>query len=89
MCEHVLEDCIRITIVLVWVYASRSFNFDLARTINVGSGSRAQVVLLIVFRVRVGGSFAWLYLDYSCVEGVKVCRGALLMISDQTSEVKM
>lgn len=51
---HVLEDCIRITIVLVWVYASRSFNFDLARTINVGFRSRVEVVLLAVFRVRVG-----------------------------------
>ena len=93
---HDFEDCIKDTIVFVWACALRSFDFVLARTIDVGSGSRAQVAFLAVFRVRVSvnriqlfGSILTVFGCYSCVKSVEVSRGALLMMSDRISEVKM
>ena len=66
-----------------WRYASKYFDFDLARTINVASGSRVQVVLLTVFGVRVGVSETWLYGScltvfayYSYGKSVNIPKGA-------------
>ena len=89
---HDFEDCIKDTIVFVWACASRSFDFVLARTIDVGSGSRVQAVLLAVFRVRVGVKricsigLVLIFLEQCSYDtNVRIPRDVLMIVNDKIS----